>query len=132
LRAARILIVEDEALVAYALEQILVEYGYEVVGPAPNIGKALKLIADEPIDAALLDINLGNERSDGAAEALAAACIPFLFTTGYSRESAMPDGFKDRPCIGKPYQPEQLQQALAQLLTASADASALPTGTVRT
>jgi CheY-like chemotaxis protein len=115
---ARILVVEDEAIVAHALEHLLVEFGYGVVGPVPSTAKALKLIAAEAIDIALLDVNLGNERVDCVAEALASAAIPFIFTTGYSNLSALPPGFRDRPVINKPYQEEQLREAVSQLLTA--------------
>src|SRR5271166_3586149 len=96
-KPARILVVEDEALVACGLEILLVERGYEVIGPAPNTAKALKLIARESIDAALLDVDLGRERIDCAAEALAAASVPFIFTTGYSGATALPPAFRDRP-----------------------------------
>jgi two-component SAPR family response regulator len=115
---ARILVVEDEALVANALEYLLIEFGYGVVGPVPSTGKALKLIAVEAIDIALLDVNLGNERIDCVAEALASASIPFIFTTGYSNRSALPEAFRDRPVINKPYQEEQLRDAVGQLLLA--------------
>jgi CheY-like chemotaxis protein len=127
---ARILVVEDEALVAYGLEILLAEQGYEVIGPAPSTAKALKLIAREPIDAALLDVNLGKERIDCAAEALAAAFIPFIFTTGYSGEMALPPAFRDRPVINKPYKPEQLWAALTQVLAPSVEARALASGIV--
>lgn len=122
----RILVVEDEGMVAFALEQVLIGFGYEVVGPAPNTRKALKLLAAEAIDAALLDVNLGDERVDPVADALAAANIPFVFTTGYANRSALPPGHQDCLTLMKPYPAERLSLALAQLL-AETD---LPNGAV--
>jgi CheY-like chemotaxis protein len=113
---ARILVVEDEALVAFALEELLGDFGYEVAGLAANVRTALKLVAAERIDAAILDVNLGSETVDPVAAALVAAGVPFVFTTGYTSASALPQGFRDRPVLNKPYQPEALRDALARLL----------------
>jgi CheY-like chemotaxis protein len=113
---ARILVVEDEALVAFALAEILEDFGYDVVGPAPNTKAALRLVAEEQVSAAILDVNLGRESADAVAEALAAAAIPFVFTTGYTNRSALPPAFNDRPCLNKPYRPKELQDAVARLL----------------
>jgi CheY-like chemotaxis protein len=113
---ARILVVEDEALVAFALEETLSDFGYDVVGPAPSVQAAMKLIANEKIDAAVLDVNLGGETIAPVAAALATAGAPFLFTTGYSGASGLPQGFRDRPALNKPYQPQDLRAALARLL----------------
>ncbi|PWC87506.1 hypothetical protein TSH100_09775 [Azospirillum sp. TSH100] len=124
-QAARILVVEDEGLVAMALEQTLIAFGYDVVGPASNTRTALKLLAsEERFQGALLDVNLGDERVDPVAEALAAASIPFLFATAYSDPAALPAAFRDRPVLNKPYPPERLRQALAQLLGRAEEASA--------
>ncbi|MCW2286284.1 DNA-binding NtrC family response regulator [Rhodoblastus acidophilus] len=113
---ARVLIVEDEALVAFALEEMLGDFGYEVIGPAPNVQAALKLVGAEKIDAAILDVNLGGETIEPVAEALAGGGVPFVFTTGYTSASALPPNFKDRPSLNKPYQPEALRDAVARLL----------------
>ena len=117
---------------ALLLEEALIEFGYEVAGPAPNTGKALKLLADEAIDAAVLDVNLGGERVDPVAEALAAASIPFIFATGYSDASALPPAFRDRLTLHKPYAMEQVHRALVQLLAATGEARAVATGTLIT
>jgi CheY-like chemotaxis protein len=109
-------VVEDEALVAFSLQQLLNEFGYEVVGPSPNTQTALLLFADTAIDAAVLDVNLGEERIDRVAEALAAASVPFVFATGYSDVAALPAAFKQRPMLNKPYQPHELQEAVSRLL----------------
>ena len=122
---ARILVVEDEGMVAMALEQTLIAFGYEVVGPAPSNRKALALLASGgTVDGAVLDVNLGTERVDPVAEALAAASIPFVFATGYSGTAALPLAFRDRPVLNKPYPPQALRRALAQLLAGATEASA--------
>lgn len=128
-RPAKILVVEDEGLVALLLQEALIDFGYEVAGPVPNTWKALKLLADEAIDAAVLDVNLGGERVDPVAEALAAASIPFIFATGYSDRAALPAAFRDRATLHKPYGMEQVHRALIQLLAAATEASVLATGT---
>jgi DNA-binding response OmpR family regulator len=128
----RILVVEDEGLVAMLLEEALIELGYSVVGPAGNTKKALSLLATEGADAAVLDVNLGGERVDRVAQALAAASIPFIFTTGYSDVSALPVGFQNRVMLHKPYRINQLQSALVHLLLENPPATILLAGSVRT
>lgn len=112
----RILIVEDEGLVAMALEETLTAVGYEVLGPAPSTRKALDLIAAGEVDAALLDVNLGEERVDCVARALSEAGIPFVFSTGYSDTSALPPDFTDRKALKKPFRADELLNALHQLM----------------
>jgi DNA-binding response OmpR family regulator len=112
----RVLVVEDEGLVALALEEALTAVGYEVIGPAPNARKALSLIGSEQIDAALLDVNLGGERIDSVAQALADRSIPFVFSTGYSDVSALPPAFADRRALRKPFQPRDLLAAIEALV----------------
>jgi CheY-like chemotaxis protein len=80
----RLLVVEDDYMVAADLAQELTDRGAEVLGPAGSVGKALALIAAAPrIDGAVLDINLGDEKVYPVAEALRARGVPFVFTTGY-------------------------------------------------
>lgn len=84
LAGLRLLVVEDEALVAMLIEDTLVDLGCIVIGPAGSIGQARALLEREPVDGALLDVNLGGgERSDVLADALAARNVPFVFVTGY-------------------------------------------------
>ena len=114
----RVLIIEDEALLGFEIETILSRAGYEVLGPAATVRTALELIGREPIDAALLDLNLGQEKSFPVADALDDRSVPFVFVTGYSVE-VIPERHKRRPVVMKPYRPEMLLAAL----------SALPIGT---
>lgn len=84
LRDRRVLIVEDEYMLAQDLCHEVQDAGAVVVGLAPSIGKALDLISEQPdIDAAVVDVNLGGEMAYPVADALIARRIPFVFTTGY-------------------------------------------------
>lgn len=111
----RILIVEDEVIIALALEDMLMEIGCDVVGPAFSVSAGQKLAAREAMDAAVLDINVGGESSDSVAQTLQSRGIPFLFSTGYGL-SAVPNGFEDRLVLQKPYTLETLGRALEQVI----------------
>lgn len=110
----RILIVEDEALLAFGLEQDLLEAGFETVGPYRNLATALDATRQEAFDAAILDINLEGERSYPIASDLASRGIPFLFLSGYGGES-LPEEFRGFKRLAKPYDPEDLVRQLKQL-----------------
>ena len=113
----RVLVVEDEALIAMVIEEYLIEAGCSVLGPAPTPAKALKLIQDEGIDLALLDGNLAGRPVDEVAAALTQKGVPFAFVTGYGRE-ALPPAFQDAVAVEKPFTREQILAALEQLLGA--------------
>ena len=120
LAGRRILVVEDELLVAMMLEDMLGSEGCVIVGPISRVEPALKAAREEPLDAAVLDINLAGARVDPIAKALAERNIPFLFTTGYDR-SMLPAEHADRPALAKPFKPAQLIDALATLLGGRVD-----------
>src|SRR5262245_16301848 len=108
---ARILVVEDEPIVAMCLEDMLDELGHATIGPASRVADGLALAESAAPDAAILDINLSGERSDAIAHALNARGVPLVFATGYG---APPDGFgPETPLLEKPYRLEQLRTALA-------------------
>ena len=115
LHGRRILIVEDEAIVAMLLEDMLADLGCVVVGPAGRVAEALKLLGDDGIDVAILDINLAGEKIDPVADALAARAVPFVFTSGYGA-SGVPDAYADRATVAKPFRLEQLESALRAVL----------------
>lgn len=120
LTGRRVLVVEDEVIVAFSLECEIVDAGGEVVGPAYTLREAFELLA-EPIDAAILDINISGEMVWPLAERLRAAGIPFLFASANSREPALAAaGFADVPRFDKPVVMSQLLNTLARL-TATAD-----------
>lgn len=104
----RILVVEDEFLVALDVEAMLAALGCEVIGPAATVDQAIALIASERVDGALLDINVAGNPVFPVADRLAVRGIPFAFATGYDAESVLPDHFADRPVLRKPYDEEHL------------------------
>lgn len=84
LQGRRLLVVEDEYLIAIAMQRDLEGHGAVVVGPAPSVRRALGLLGGGPVlDGAVLDINLGSETVFPVAEALERRRVPFLFATGY-------------------------------------------------
>ena len=109
--ARRILIIEDETLIAMMVEGFLIDLGWNVVGLAGTLDRALAMVRDADIDAALLDVNLNGQESFAAAKILCDRRIPFVFATGYGMR-----GFDDRfpgvPTLTKPYQPDDLEHAL--------------------
>jgi two-component sensor histidine kinase len=116
LEGKRILVVEDEPLIAMVLTDYLSDAGCEIVGPAQSLDKAKALVADAAIDAALVDGNLAGKRVDEIAIALNSRDIPFVFVTGYGRD-ALPDGFADAPIVEKPFTQEQVVSALERLFS---------------
>jgi DNA-binding response OmpR family regulator len=112
---ARILIVEDEPLIAMMLEDFLDILGKQVAGSAENVADALGLVAAGGIDAAILDVNLrGGEKSWPIADALAAADIPFLFATGGGQDSIAQE-HQGRPTLAKPFTMDGVTRALDAL-----------------
>jgi CheY-like chemotaxis protein len=117
LSGARLLIVEDDYLIALDLTQALEELGVEVVGPAGSLKQALALVGQEAdaLDAALLDINLHDQRVYPVADALAARGVPFIFLTGYDRQ-VVPEQYADVPRCEKPMDMAALPQLLIKVL----------------
>jgi CheY-like chemotaxis protein len=116
----RILIVEDEPFIALALESMLPDLGFEVAGSATKVSAALELIARVRIDCAILDVNLGLQRIDPVADALAARGCPFFFTTGYSLPG-LPIRHAGRAVLQKPFGMEQLATLLRAEFGSPAD-----------
>lgn len=115
----RILVVEDEFLVALDAEAMLAALGCEVIGPAATADQAIALLASEHADAALLDVNVGGKPVFPLAERLAAQGIPFAFATGYDAASVLPDEFADRPVLRKPYDEEHLADLIHGMFEAA-------------
>jgi CheY-like chemotaxis protein len=110
----RLLVVEDEPLVAMMLEDVLGEAGYVVVGPIAHLDAAVAAAQAEAVDLALLDVNLMGKHVYPAAAALADRGIPFVFMTGYG-DGSLPADFAGRPSVSKPYKVKTLLDALAAL-----------------
>jgi DNA-binding response OmpR family regulator len=123
LRDKRVLVVEDEAVVAMDVEGELLRAGAEVMGPAASVGEALRLIevaaADGGLTAAVLDIKLADEAVTPVADALAERRVPFLFATGYG-EGCDTGGHAAAPVLHKPFDPHGLIVAVEALVSAGA------------
>lgn len=107
----RVLLVEDEPLLLMSASDMLTDLGYYVMGMATSLGSALEVARSAQFDIAVLDVNLGGGRVDEVATLLASRGIPFIFTTGYGAKT-LPAAFSDRPYLNKPFETEQLSQAL--------------------
>ena len=105
----RIILVEDEILVAMMMRDILTDLGFAVVGPFSRLSDAMVAAVHEDIDAGIIDINLGGEFVYPVAEVLVARDIPFIFVTGYGVES-IDARFAAMPVIKKPVQRQVLQK----------------------
>jgi CheY-like chemotaxis protein len=111
--ALRLLVVEDEALIAMMLEDILVDLGHEVVEVASSIHAALAALetTHAPLDAAILDANLGGASAAPVADALRAHGVPFILASGYEGSELKTLGFEGTS-LRKPYRPEDVSRAL--------------------
>ncbi len=107
----KILVVEDEILVAMFIEDLLIGMGHDVVGPASRLGTAMEYARDSVIDFAVLDVNLAGETSFPVAELLRERGIPFVFATGYGTDG-MAAGHCDERTLRKPYAAEDLRLAI--------------------
>lgn len=115
----RIIVLEDEVILAMQMEDMLARLGYRVVGPAGRIAEALALIEAGPVDGGILDLNLGRgQDSTPVAAALAARDVPFLFATGYG-EKGLPAAHAGRPVLTKPFRQAELAGALQRLFAPS-------------
>lgn len=117
LAGKRILVVEDEFIIAAMVEDVLVELGATVVGPAYKIPDGVLLAQQQAIDAAVVDVNINGEPSDAIAEALQARDIPFVFATGYGARGL--ERFS-APVLDKPYSAEKLTAALQRAMAPKA------------
>jgi DNA-binding LytR/AlgR family response regulator len=111
----RILVVEDELLIALALEDILLSLDCEVVGPVGNVAEALDFVLTEPFDGALLDVNVRGELVYPVAEALMERKVPVIFCSGYSDTAIMPARFRSLPQVPKPYDDRVLVSAMEKV-----------------
>lgn len=114
LTGRKILVVEDEALVAMLVEDALLDAGAEVIGPAATVAEALRLLDKARPDAAVLDLNLAGETSTPVADVLAAAGVPFVVATGYGADG-LPPAHAAVPVLAKPYDPDELTATLGRI-----------------
>lgn len=109
---ARVLIVEDQFMSALALVQAVEQLGATVVGPAPCVADAMRLIEQNEFNAALLDINLGNETVEPVAQRLEDLGCPFVFVTGYASPKLVDPRFKSHRIISKPVDSSLLRSVM--------------------
>ncbi len=112
---ARILIVEDEMLVAMLIEDTVLDLGHQVIGPAMRLETAMSVAASEDIDFAILDINLAGKQSFPVADQLTERGIPFMFASGYGA-AGLADPYREAAILQKPFSPEQIASALSRRL----------------
>jgi CheY-like chemotaxis protein len=112
----RVLVVEDEMMVAMLVEDMLTDLGHQVVGPAMRLEQALPLAREAEIDFAVLDINLGGEQSFPIADVLRERGIPFIFATGYGSKG-LNEAYRGSPTLKKRFELRNLEQACARAAT---------------
>lgn len=117
LHGKKVLIVEDEALIAMLFEDILEDTACEIVGPAMNIRQAMELARAAEIDVAVLDVNLNGESSFPVAALLQSRGVPLVFSSGYGSQGLPPE-WQDRPTLPKPFTSDEVVDTLARLVTA--------------
>jgi CheY-like chemotaxis protein len=111
----RVFVVEDEYLIRMLLEDMLADIGYEVAAAAGSLAEAADLANSTELDLAILDVNIDGEEVFPVADILAARGKPFVFVTGYGG-GGLPDPYRGRPTLQKPFQIEDLKSTLASLV----------------
>lgn len=111
----RVLIAEDEFLVALSLEEDLRGHGCEIIGPFSRLSDARKAAEEQGIDVALLDVNMNGEMAYPVADALSARSIPFIFLSGYGA-TTFPEQYRNSPRVPKPYDPSMLIKEIRKIL----------------
>jgi len=111
----RVLIVEDEAMIAMLVEDMVLDFGSEVVGPVANMNDASNLARSAELDAAILDINVGGSVIFPVADILSERGIPLIFATGYGSRG-LPPRFQNSPTLPKPFSYQSLAEVLRAVL----------------
>lgn len=114
----RILLVEDEALVAFDLKEQLAAHGLTVLGPVPTLAQALEAVETTAADAAILDVDLARQFVWPAAHVLQRRGVPFVFLTGYAG-LAFPEAFSEVPKLSKPADVPAVLRDFAKMLEIS-------------
>jgi CheY-like chemotaxis protein len=111
----RVLVVEDEMMVAMLIEDVLTDNGFEIAGFATNVAQALELVGTADFDAAVLDLNLAGVETYPIATELTRRGIPFVFSTGYGAAGLNGD-YKTVPVVQKPFEDHQLVHAVDEAI----------------
>ena len=114
-RSVHILVIEDEAIIAMTLRNMLSKTNYHVIGPFARLKQANAALDTEHVDLAVLDVRLGETDVFPLAATLTERKIPFVFVTGYGRQ-VLPQAFADRPCLSKPFREKEFHGLIEDLL----------------
>lgn len=98
------------------IEDVIVDLGWDIVGPAMRLSEAVAFARESDFDAALLDVNLDGEMSWDVGAMLQQRGIPFAFTTGYDGSTVLPEQFDRQPIINKPFSAHDIGRALQKLI----------------
>ena len=116
LQGRRVLVVEDDALLALVYDEFLQDAGADVVGPAATVAEGGKLAEANGISVALLDVRLGDAEVWPVARILAGKGVPFVFCTGHFSSGSIPAEWSGRPVLTKPVRPTQVVAALVKAM----------------
>ena len=111
----RVLVVEDEAMIATLLESILADAGCSVVGPIGTVGRALETLECDKVDVALLDVSVNGRDAYPIADKLKERNIPMVFVSGFSQQN-MPSRYRRYAYLAKPFEPEAILAMLESVL----------------
>ena len=124
LASRRVLVVEDEMMLLWIIQDMMADLGCENVKAASTIDQAIALVDSEFFDVAMLDLNLNGIKSYPVADALTAHGIPFFFATGYNTPAVL-EGYRDRPVLKKPFKAEVLESILSLMMLPQVAAASL-------
>lgn len=113
----RVLIVEDDFLVATSLRKSVERMGCTVLGPAPSVDRAIGIVNGEPLDGAILDVNIVGGSSEPIAHALSRRSVPFFFVTGYASPEISSEDLRETLRLRKPVDVDRLHQVIRALFT---------------
>ena len=114
-----VFLVEDEVMIRMMVADMLEELGFRVAAEAGEINEAMKLAQSVDFDIAILDVNVNGKVISPVAELIQARNLPFIFATGYG-SSGLPEDYRDRPALQKPFQLETLAKMINDALTSRA------------
>jgi CheY-like chemotaxis protein len=115
-RGGSVFLVEDEVMIRMMVADMLEELGYSVAAEAGEIGEAMKLAESADFDLAILDVNVNGKMISPVADLIKARQRPFIFATGYG-SSGLPEEYRDRPALQKPFQIETLAKVIDTVMT---------------
>jgi CheY-like chemotaxis protein len=115
-RGGSVFLVEDEVMIRMMVADMLEELGYSVAAEAGDISEAMKLAESADFDLAILDVNVNGKMISPVADLIKARQRPFIFATGYG-SSGLPEEYRDRPALQKPFQIETLAKIIDTVMT---------------